>query len=294
MIIDGQLHEPGPRLEWPESDPEARYRVMTEMTLSWMETVGTDRAALHPIFNEWAEYAVAKFPDRFKYIPMIMQPPGDDTVYDYGSRVEELAKRPAVRGIRLIVGYPHTGEGAELLKAGRFDDVFAAAQGARLPIFVMATDYLPLLDSYIEKYPDIEFALDHLGIPHPPMDDLDSPRWRALDDVLALARHSNVNLKLCGAPALSEEGYPFNDVWPALERIIEAFGAERLFWASDAGRFYGRVGFHLRLDNADSYPGRHTLAESIGLYRYTDRLDNEQKRLILGGTLERILKWPAE
>jgi hypothetical protein len=40
-------------------------------------------------------------------------------------------------------------------------------------------------------------------------------------------------LKFCGAPTLSKEKFPYNDVWPYLHQMINAFTPDRLFWGSD-------------------------------------------------------------
>ena len=52
--------------------------------------------------------------------------------------------------------------------------------------------------------------------------------------MFALARYPNLALKWCHAPShLSNAAYPFRDVLPHLRRAIEAFGPERIMWASD-------------------------------------------------------------
>ena len=62
-------------------------------------------------------------------------------------------------------------------------------------------------------------------------------RGRISPKLLDLARFANVHVKLCGLPALSKEAFPYRDAWPALRAITDAFGADRLMWASDTTRF---------------------------------------------------------
>ena len=59
-------------------------------------------------------------------------------------------------------------------------------------------------------------------------------RVAELDRVIDLAQYPNLALKWCHAPTLlSETAYPYRDVLPLLRRAIEAFGVERIMWASD-------------------------------------------------------------
>ena len=52
------------------------------------------------------------------------------------------------------------------------------------------------------------------------METLDTPPFKALPELLALARHPNVAVKLCGAQALSREAFPFSDVWPRVREFV--------------------------------------------------------------------------
>jgi L-fuconolactonase len=291
VIVDGQLHEPGPHLDWPE-DPEPRNRAMTEIALAWMEAAGVDKALLQPA-TEWGAYAAAQRPDTFAYVPGFFHEPGAE-LPDYAAAVDELVARPGVKALRLFYAYPPGGENAARFERGDFDPLLRACEQRRIPLFVFATRWLHLLPRAIEAHPDLTLIVDHLGLPQPPMDERESPPWRSLGALLDLARYPNVAVKLCGAPALSEQGPPFADVWPHLDRIIEAFGADRLLWASDQSRFHGRIGFHVRIPDAfGPYPGRHTYAQSVGLFRDAPHLSEAEKALILGGTLSRLLGWPS-
>jgi L-fuconolactonase len=293
MIIDGQLHEPGPHLEWPkDTDPETQHALLTEIVLAWMDSAGVDKALLQSSV-EWGSYASQKFPDKFAFVPGFFAMDGG-MPGDFGAEVKRLTDIPGVKGLRLIVGYPLTGENATLFEQGAFDPLLDECEKQRVPLFVFATRWLPLLAPAIEAHPELTLIVDHLGLPQPPMDEREDPPWRSLDALLELAQYPNVAVKVCGAAALSEEGRPFNDVWPYLNRIIEAFGAERLMWASDQSRFLGRIGFGMTLPNAVvPYPGKHTYAESVDLFRDASHLSDADKAMILGGTLQRLLGWPS-
>jgi predicted TIM-barrel fold metal-dependent hydrolase len=137
----------------------------------------------------------------------------------------------------------------------------------------------------IEKHPGLTVIIDHLGVSqHPVSPPRDNP-WDRLDGLLALADLPNVHVKLCGIPLLSAQAYPFADTWPNLHRVIAAFGADRLLWASDYTR--------LRMAEARG-PSRNRgclYSESRDMLLHSDEIDEATKAAIFGGTAMRILNW---
>jgi len=64
----------------------------------------------------------------------------------------------------------------------------------------------------------------------------DAAAFADLDDLLALACHSNVAVKVSSIPSYSTESYPFRGLDTYLQRIHEAFGARRMLWGTDYTR----------------------------------------------------------
>ena len=54
-----------------------------------------------------------------------------------------------------------------------------------------------------------------------------------VDAVVSLARHENVHVMLSGQYALSAEDPPYRDLDPVIRRLADAYGADRMLWASD-------------------------------------------------------------
>lgn len=170
---------------------------------------------------------------------------------------------------------------------GAYERFFSAAEKHDLPMFAMVTDRLDLALEIPRRHPDVLFVIDHLGLPQHRGQELqqlgrrevramDDPPFLKLDQLLAFAKFPNVAVKFCGAPTYSREPYPFRDLWPHLHRIIEAFRPERLIWASDVTRLRRQFNY----------------AELLGFLRYTAELGDNDKALILGGSLRRLLRWP--
>ncbi len=81
---------------------------------------------------------------------------------------------------------------------------------------------------WIEAMP-IRVLIDHCGRPTPQAG-LDQPGFQAL---LRLARTKRVSVKLSGYSKFSSARYPFEDAWPYVAAIVEAFTLDNCLWASD-------------------------------------------------------------
>ena len=93
-------------------------------------------------------------------------------------------------------------------------------------------DWAPIL----ERFPDLRLLVSHLGLPPAVKEPAAAPQAdAALQSVTELAKYQSVFVKLSGFYALTVPGhdYPHQAAWPYVKRLVEAFGSERLLWASD-------------------------------------------------------------
>jgi predicted TIM-barrel fold metal-dependent hydrolase len=293
-VVDGQLHEIGPKLDWPDDTP-VRHEVLTEILFAWMEAVGIDAVVIHPHDPDYGQKMIEHYPDKFAGV----FGPGELDDPELVSNVRRLRDRPGTIGLRVSFGKllsdPQAEKAETRFRAGDFDGVFAACEVEQMPLFCAAFGRCDLVDEVAQRYPKLQIVVDHLGMAQPPFHPRDTPPWAKLGELLDLAKYPNVAVKLCGAPVLSEDGYPFADNGPPLRKMVDAFGAGRLLWASDIGRFHGRLGWengHAPVDQKP-YPGKHSYAESLFAIRESPDLTVEEKELILGGTVQQLLGWPA-
>lgn len=301
-IIDAQVHLNQLVDDWRGANPDS----VIATAIATLDAIGVDRVliaesrgfdanmrpALGPALPNGAiraeypfsERAVTAHPDRFAYLCRIDL---DDP--DLERLVAEVRTRPGARCMR-IVPIVDTGE-VDRLARGEFDPLFAAAETHAVPIFASLPGRGHLLEPYLVKFPRLQVILDHCGVGvEPPRLGTIAPtlarsvvrtlaeRVAQLDQVVALARHPNLALKWCHAPArLSAEAYPYRDVLPHLRRVIDAFGVERVLWASDYTQ--SRVTFG------------GAWAESLYYLRDSNQLSDVEKEWLLGGTARRILRW---
>ena len=89
-------------------------------------------------------------------------------------------------------------------------------------------DQLSMFVPWIEAMP-IRVLIDHCGRPTPDAG-LDQPGFKAL---LRLARTKRVSVKLSGYSKFAKAPYPFEDCWPFVRALVDAFTLDRCMWASD-------------------------------------------------------------
>lgn len=81
---------------------------------------------------------------------------------------------------------------------------------------------------WIEKIP-VKVLIDHVGRPTPPAG-LKQPSFAAM---LRLAKTGRVSVKLSGYLKFAKAPYPFEDCWPFVRALIDAFTLDHCMWASD-------------------------------------------------------------
>jgi L-fuconolactonase len=277
-IIDTQVHAAALNAPWP-GDEQSGLRAATEALLAAMDAVGVDQAIIAPRHDTaMGEYAVAHYPGRLGRVVML-----DADAADIDEQVARARATPGAVALRQVVSDYIGTRGAEDLKAGRFDALFAAAQRHGVAIFLLAPGHPADLAGTARAFPDLTLIVDHFGLRQYPPLTMDADPWDKLPGLLDLARFPNVAVKFCGAQLLSHQPYPHADIWPILRRVIDAFGTDRLMWASDFTR--------LRMVPAGE-PWRGTYADALRFVSASEWLSEDERSALLGGTAQRILGWP--
>ena len=177
-----------------------------------------------------------------------------------------------------------TAEEAQAFTKGSYERLFDTAQDIGLPVCVFIPGYVELLEPYVTKYAKLNFIIDHCGLgfaflpPTRPAAEHEiaaSPAY--FPKVLAMAQYPNVALKWSHAQdRFRVQTYPYTGLRPYLRRAIEAFGANRLIWASDK----------------TVIPG-HSWSNLLNYLRDDPELSRDEKEWILGRTARKIFNWPA-
>jgi predicted TIM-barrel fold metal-dependent hydrolase len=145
---------------------------------------------------------------------------------DFPAQLERLASNAKVRGLRRIL---HTAPD-DLSQAPIFAENLKRLAARRLSfdICVLARQ-LPLALKIARACPEVQFILDHCGVPRVKERALDP--WRA--NIEALAAEPNVACKVSGLVAYADADWTADDLRPFVEHVIESFGWDRVVWGSD-------------------------------------------------------------
>jgi len=277
-IIDAQIHEPAPGRA-PDEEMKARLPLwQVELAREAIDAVGVD-IALAVTSDVFVEVAHERYPGRFPGVHTFFHTAGD-----LAAEVRRIKAHPAMVAGRALVGdYLNARMRPEFL-AGVYDPLYAAAEEVGLQIFNSTHGGSVHMAAVAERHPDLTLIIDHIGVAQHPVSPAETMSWAPFDDLLRLARYPNVYVKLCGAPLLSMGNYPYDDVWPNLVRLFDAFGYERVLWASD----------YTRLRIADRPLGERprrrgiSYAENLNYLLHSERISREQKAQVLGGNARRL------
>jgi predicted TIM-barrel fold metal-dependent hydrolase len=130
--------------------------------------------------------------------------------------------------------------------------------------------FLPSVDAMCREHPETPVVIDHfarIGIDG-------TIRASDLDNLCGLAKHKNVTVKVSAFYALGKKEDPYLDLIPMVRRVCDAFGPERLMWASDCP-------FQVEPP--------HTYQPSVDLVRLRcDFLSQSDREWLLRKTAERV------
>lgn len=229
-----------------------------------------------------SELACWQHPNRFSYVLRI------DRLDPEVLPIIRMAKdAPNLRAIRMLPGL--TTSELDAFARGEYDHIFALAEELSLPCFIFIPGEARLMGRYLEQFPRLKLILDHCGMPlekgvrflDEPAPESQSggagPDLTCFEDVLALAKWPNAVLKWSHAQGMfGITDYPFQPLWPYLRRAIDAFGANRIMWASDIGG--NQTG--------------ETWAELLFCLRDCPDFTDEELVWLLGKTVRSCLDWP--
>lgn len=234
VVTDAQVHvwpADHPDRPWPAGGHDYAHRAeyLPEELLADMAAAGVHRAVLVPPSfagdgNDLCLAAARAHPDRFAVM-------GRLGLRDPGAR-DALAgwrDQPGMLGLRMTFG-------RGLAAAPDDPDLrwfWAGVVRHRIPVMVSASAYLDRIPRLLDAHPGLRLVIDRLGVPHPARG---AAIDAALDRLCALARYDTLAVKATGLPELGDRPEPRRSVRRRLHRVLDAFGARRVFWASDLTR----------------------------------------------------------
>jgi predicted TIM-barrel fold metal-dependent hydrolase len=238
-----------------------------------MDAVGVDGALLVSPFTMYrydASYAIdvhAAHPGRFGLIKPV--DPTDPGVVD---TIAGWAATDGAVAIRIMMT---RGVSTDAADPG-INRVLAAAARHSLPVNLLCWGRLAQAGLLAARNPHTTLVIDHLGLQQPFEPPVPAEPFADLPQLLELAAHDNVVVKITGACTLSRERFPYNDLWDPLGRIFDAFGFNRCMWGTDWTRAVALL----------------TYEQGVEAFRVTDRLSDNDRAALMGETLRNVYNWP--
>ena len=218
----------------------------------------TDDGIPRPV-QPMAEVAARRYPDRLAYLIRV-----DYRDADLALVVPQEMRSPGAKALRTTAILP--SEQIPFAN-GEYSAVFEVAARHKIPLFVNALE-LEAVDQYLKAYTEAPVILDHCGNAYTP---------QKYDHLIGLSRYPNVHVKWAHGPAVLDcPDYPFIDLQTKLRALVDAYGADRVLWASDITE--NRSG--------------HNWAEMLFHVRESEVLSDVEKAWILGKTARTLLDWP--
>ena len=233
--------------------------------LAEMDAHGVDRAVL--VQTSWSTWdngyiadSVQRFPDRFIGHGLIdPQDPDNATQLRYWTLDRGLA------GYRF---HPMYYPDEKILLTPQNGPLWEEIAGLDVVIqFHLRAEQADQVATLAARYPHLRLIIDHMGYPQVQADPA------RFDPIVELARYDNVCFKLSDVAGRAQQPFPYTDVHPFIQRLFNAFGANRTVWGT------GYPGHHRQKHNWPS------LADELRLIREgLPFLSTRDKEQILGET----------
>lgn len=271
VIIDAQIHvwkASTPDRPWPPDAIEPQREIPLEVpeVRSLMDEAGVTAALLlGPTWegsrNDYTLATAAAEPGRFGAICRYAT--ADP------AEVEKLAHWRDVAGMYGIRMSLNRGDVDGAVEAASASGFWAAAQRFEVPLSIYAPGRYPLYERLARQYPGLKITVDHAAV-----ESADIPLVEAIEPLLALAKYPRIAVKASALPCFVREEYPFPSISETVYRLVEAFGAERVFFGSDLSRL--------------PIP----YAQLVDVFvNHTPRLDDGERAAVLGGALADWIGW---
>ncbi len=180
--------------------------------------------------NRYMLDTMEQHPDTFSGVAVI-EDDGDDPASEM-RRLRELG----VRGFRI---YPRNRPLDRWLDGAGMRAMWRCGAEENMAMcHLVNPDALPMIDTMCEEFPDTPVVIDHFG-----RVGIDGTiREADVQNLVRLARHRRTHVKLSAFYALGKKKAPYDDLIPMIRQLLDAYGPQRLMWATDCP--YQVVGGH--------------------------------------------------
>ncbi|MBT3267299.1 amidohydrolase [Candidatus Poribacteria bacterium] len=265
-IIDPHLHVWGDGAEFPFAEGRTpTARADTNFLIECMDAAGVAGALIiQPIVyrfdHRYVSGALRDEPGRFKGMCLV-DPQHADPVGELARWRDE-----GYIAVRVNPGLFPDGQG---LGSDLGHQLYAAAGDLGMRVgFLVSPSHFDAIDALCQASPETVAVIDHFG--HCRSSAGENAEF---EDLVALSRHPNLHVKLSQFPRASRVDWPYADLHPWISRLLDAYGAERLMWATDFPFIVEQCGY----------------TEGLTLFtEHAPGIEHETMQQLLAGTAEAV------
>lgn len=224
-IIDPHVHVWKHDPEYPfAAGAQVSARDATpETLLGLMEANGISRTVIIQVIhyrydNSYLAGVLRRYPKTFQGVCRV--DPLDPAAPDHLSNLTEQG----FRGVRLS---PSGDASGDWFRGSLMPPLWRRCHDLKVPMTVLAPiTRMPDVGTLLENVPDLTVVIDHMA-------DCPVSQPAELEKLIALNRYPNLFIKISHTWSISKQPYPWLDAQEHVKRLHQAFGPQRLMWATD-------------------------------------------------------------
>lgn len=171
--------------------------------------------------NSYMLDCIRQYPGVFAGVALI-----DELAVDPAREMQRL-KQFHVRGVRIV---PPQRGASNWLNGPEMRAMWATAASERIAMCALVDpEDLPSIDRMCAQFPDTPVVIDHCAR----IGGGGTIRDSDVAQLCALATHRSIHVKLSAFYFLGAKRPPYADISPMIMRLVEAYGTNRLMWATD-------------------------------------------------------------
>jgi L-fuconolactonase len=267
-ILDPHVHvwKHDPRFPFAPQAKVPDYDATPEKLLELMKANGVAKTVIIQVIhyrydNSYLAAVLKQYPQYFRGVCRV--DPLDPAAPDH---LAQLSEQQGFHGVRLS---PVADASGDWITGPLMPPLWKRCESLRVPMTLLAPiTRVPDIGKLVDRFPDLTVVIDHMAdcpVDHP----------EELEKLIALVRYPRVFVKISHTWSLSKEQYPWLDSQRLVKRLYDAFGPQRLMWATD---------WPIASDRA-SYTQRLTVVRDDMKF-----LNADDKSWMLSKTVERV--WP--
>jgi predicted TIM-barrel fold metal-dependent hydrolase len=224
-IIDPHVHvwKHDPAFPFAEGARVPDRDAAPETLLELMKTNGVSKTVIIQVIhyrydNRYLASVLKRYPGTFLGVCRV--DPLDPAAPDRLSRLTE----EGFRGVRLS---PAGNASGDWFHGPLMPPLWKRSHELKVPMTVLAPiTRMPEVGLLLERTPDLTVVIDHMA-------DCPVDQPAELEKLIALKRFPNLFVKISHCWSLSKQAYPWLDAQEHVKRLHQAFGPQRLMWATD-------------------------------------------------------------